>query len=177
METSTHNPLNYINKLNDMVNYYYSPLNYLSYIKNKDNVENDVKHVYTNELLTELINYCKRDITLNFTLMQSIINTLDTNLWFRYVLLLQSSTDTNIFIRTVGIYLLKLNPCPVYYKGIGLHIKYLVELDDDIINNIKPEFMRLFSIQFKSLLKKDALKYQYSDNVTTIGNNISKIFS
>ena len=108
--------------------------------------------------------------------MQSIINTLDTNLWFKYVLLMQSSTDAHIFIRTVGIYLLKLNPCPVYYKGEELHIKYLVELDDDIIKNIKPEFMRLFSIQFKSLLKKDALKYHHLDNIKTISDNISRIF-
>ena len=161
------------------INQYYSPITFLSYTYHNKTINEYIKEVYTEDILNELISCTRQDSIMYFNLMESIINTLDTELWFKYISLLSSlkySTDIKIFINTVGIYLLKLNPCPLYYKGTDIHVKFLMELDDDIIDVIKPEFMRLFGIQFKNILKNDAKKFQHLENPIVLSKNIDNIF-
>jgi hypothetical protein len=176
LETNVYTPLEHIKKLNDMIEYYYNNITYESYIKNVDKVKDDIKHLLSDDVLLELINFVNNDYKLNLTLMELIINTLDTDLWYKYCLLLSSNNDKMIFIKNTGIFLLKLNPCSNYYGNDKRHFKSLLELDKPIIDTIKPEFMRLFSIQFKNILKTESKNYHHMDNITKISKNIANIF-
>jgi hypothetical protein len=168
--------IDHIKKINDMIEHYYgNKITYDSYVLGKDQVTNDIKYLLTDDILLELINV-KKDNKFNLKLMESIINTLDTNLWHRYASLL-SGTNNIKFIKTIGIYLLKLNPCPTHYRDEKNNFKSLLELDDQTINAIKPEFMRIFSIQFKLILKNEIKNYCDMDKIKIIRDNIKKIFN
>lgn len=52
----------------------------------------------------------------------------------------------------------------------------MVELNVDIINAIKPEFIRLFGIQFKNILRGDIKYFLNCGNIKTISDNIYNIF-
>jgi hypothetical protein len=169
-----HTLLNHIEKLNNIIKHYYGKnVTYEKYVLNKEQIDDNIKFLLTDEILLNLINSINQDNTLK--LMETIINTLNTDLWSKYFKLLKYGINKVNFIKSIGIYLLKLNPCPNYYNNKN-HFKSLLELDESTIKAIKPEFMNIFRCDFRLILKNESKYYYNMDKINEISENIRKIF-
>lgn len=144
-----------------------------TFIDNICNVKNTLFLLYDEQFLNDIITIANEK-KLTFELMNCIINSLDIDLWIKFSN--ASFNHENVFVKNIGIYLLKLNPYDIYYRAPHAHFT-IPNLDSPLINHLKNDFLQFYGTKFKTILKNEIRCYHDPANNKLISTNIGSIFN